>query len=522
MKWSHVERARRILARERGAVVKDWGGKLPVALVYPNTYQVGMSSLGFQSVYKLLNVRPDVVCERAFWQPCFAPDDPILLVESQRPIADAAVIAFSISYEMDYLHVVQVLRQAGVPLRADERDEAWPAVIAGGPAVSANPLPLADLVDAVVIGEAEELIGSLLDALWDGVDAPRHALWQRLAQVPGTYAPQISPRSPRPVQRQWVRDLDAHPTATVIHTPDTEFGDMHLIEISRGCGRGCRFCLAGSICRPKRERSVDSILAQAVEGLVHRDRLGLVGAAVSDYRQIDTLVTRLRDMGARLSVSSLRVDPLSEPLLGALAESGTHTLTMAPEAGSERLRQVINKGVTEAHLIHAAERAAYHGLRHLKLYYMIGLPTETDDDIDAIAKLCQAVAARFGGRVTANVTPFVPKAHTPFQREAMESAAVLEARVTRLQKQLGRQGIEVRAESPGWARIQGILARGDRQLGTVLSSIKGTSLKAWHRALKAHGLDEDDCVRARAPGEALPWAFIQTGVRARPPVAPPS
>jgi radical SAM superfamily enzyme YgiQ (UPF0313 family) len=236
---------------------------------------------------------------------------------------------------------------------------------------------------------------------------------------------------------------------------------------------------------------------------------------VSDYRRIDTLVARLRGLDARLSVSSLRVDPLSEPLLQALAESGARTLTMAPEAGSERLRQIIHKDVTEADLIHAAERAAHHGFGQLKLYYMIGLPTETDDDIEAIVKLNKAVASRFSGRVTANITPFVPKAHTPLQRAAMVSAALLEARVTHLQRQLGKKGIEIRAESPQWARIQGVLARGDRQLGAVLSSIKGTSLKAWHRALKAHGLGEDDYVRARAPDESLPWSFVQTGIGAR-------
>jgi radical SAM superfamily enzyme YgiQ (UPF0313 family) len=283
MKWSYVARARHVLSRESGAIVKDWGGKLPIALVYPNTYRVGMSSLGFQTIYRLFNERDDVVCERVFWQRRFPEDDPVVSVESQRGIADFGVIAFSISYEMDYPHLVQVLRQAGIPLRADQRDETWPALIVGGPAVSANPLPIADYCDAVVVGEAEELISPLAETLWDALDGPRDALWQALARIPGVYAPHISPGEPRPVQRQWVRDLDAYPTATVVHTPDTEFGDMHLIEIAKGCGRGCRFCMAGFTCRPKREHSVESILAQAREGLVRRDRIGLVGVVVSDY-----------------------------------------------------------------------------------------------------------------------------------------------------------------------------------------------------------------------------------------------
>ena len=511
MKWSHVASARHILTREQGAIVKDWGGKLPIALVYPNTYHVGMSSLGFHAVYRLFNGYADLVCERAFWQSRFDPDDPVLSVESQRGIADFRVIAFSVSYEMDYPHLVGVLRQAGVPIRAGERDEDWPVVIAGGAAVSANPLPVADFCDAIVVGEAEEVIGPLAEALRACVREPRDALWRALARVPGVYVPHLSPGPPQTVQRQWVRVLDDYPTSTVIHTPDTEFGGIHLIEVSRGCGRGCRFCMAGYTTRPKREHSVDSILEQARRGLAWCDGIGLVGAAVSDYTQIDVLADRLRRMDARLTVSSLRVDPLSEPLLRALAESGAKTLTMAPEAGSERLRQIVNKGITEADLLHAAERAAHYRFQQLRLYFMLGLPTETDEDADAIADLCEAAASRFRGRLTANVTPFVPKAHTPFQWMEMAPRQALQARLRRLERRLGRAGIRVKSESPRWTAVQGVLARGDRRLGDVLASLRDTSLGAWQRAMDAHGLDAETYLRSRALDEPLPWSFIQGG-----------
>jgi radical SAM superfamily enzyme YgiQ (UPF0313 family) len=468
-----------------------------------------MSSLGFQTIYRMLNERPDIVCERAFWQRRFAADDPVVSIETQRALAEFAVIAFSVSYEMDYPHLVEILRQAGIPLRADERDASWPAVVVGGPAVSANPLPIADFCDVVIVGEAEELLDDLVECLWAGLNRPRHRLWEALTALPGAFVPQI----PGPVDRQWVRDLDPYPTATAVHTPNTEFAKMHLIEISRGCGRGCRFCMAGFTCRPKREHSIDSILAQAEQGLAYRDRIGLVGAAVSDYGDIDILARRLRDIGARLSVSSLRVDPLSDPLLQALAESGVQTLTIAPEAGSERLRRAINKSVTSDHILHAAQRAAHHRFAQLKLYFMLGLPGETEQDVQAIVTLCREVAARFDGRVTANVTPFVPKAHTPFQWAAMTPVDTLESRLDTLQRQLKPERIDIRGESPQWAAIQAMLARGDRRLGQVLISLQGRSIRHWERAMSACGISAEDYITARRNSDPLPWDFIQTGIR---------
>jgi radical SAM superfamily enzyme YgiQ (UPF0313 family) len=301
LKYRYIDQAKQILAREEGVVRKDWGGRLPIALVYANTYRLGMSSLAMHTVYRLFNDQPDVVCERAFapveiYRSAPSEDEPVLSIESQRPLADFPVIAFTISYEMDYFNAVQMLRQAGIPPLAEDRDETWPLIIAGGPAVYTNPAPLADIFDAFAIGEGEIIVPPLVDALWEAGQAPRDEGLHILAEVPGMYVPALGNG---PVGRVWVRDLDTVPATTQIYTHDTEFGDRALIEIARGCGRGCRFCMAGYTYRPMREVSLDTILAVARHSLKHRDRIGLVSAAVSDHSWIDQIAIELRKLAGR-------------------------------------------------------------------------------------------------------------------------------------------------------------------------------------------------------------------------------
>ncbi len=508
-----------LLNRETGTVYKDWGGRLPVALAFPNTYYVGMSSLALQILYRRFNAYPDVVCERVFWdKAAAAAGKPLLSVESGRRMDEFAVWAFTISFEMDYFHVVAMLRQAGFPPLARDRDETWPLLIAGGPGVTMNPEPLAPFFDAIVIGEGEEVLDALV-ALWrEAIAAPRAELLAALDRIPGVYVPALVPpiaeQTPprRRIERLWVRDLERYPPVSSLYTPETEFGEMHLIEIARGCGRGCRFCLAGYVYRPPREQPLERLLEWAEEGLRHSRRIGLVSAAVSDHTQIDELATALAERGAAISVSSMRVDPISVPLLKAMRAGGAQTLTIAPEAGSQRLRDVISKTQSEAQLLQAVEWAQRLDFPQLKFYFMIGHPTETQEDIEALVAFVAKARSIFKRRMAINATPFVPKAHTPFQWMAMTDEKTLHERQAYIQKHMGRLQVAVRADSPAWMAVQGVLARGDRRLAAVLLDLPQLSVAAFWETMARHGLARDEFLAARDPMEVPPWAVVDSGV----------
>jgi radical SAM superfamily enzyme YgiQ (UPF0313 family) len=510
MSWEEIGKARRRLSREQGTVIKDWGGRVPIALVYPNSYYLGMSNLGVHAVYSLLNGYDNIVCERVFWEG----ENPISL-ESQRPLSDFAAVVFSISYELDYFNVVSILRASGMPLYAKDRNESHPLVIAGGPCIMANPMSLSPFFDVLAIGEAEPLVPEILPVIAEGIS--RDDLLKSLASLAGVYVPQFY--SGKPVVRQWAKELDKFPVASSVLTPDTELGDLYLIEVERGCNWGCRFCLVSQCFAPMRYRSLESLLSQAKEGLKYRKRLGLVGAAVSSYPHIEELLPRLTEMGAELSLSSLRIAPLSPVVLNELAKGGAKTVTMAPEAGSARLRQLVKKGITEDDIIRAVEKVAEHGIKQLKLYFIIGLPSESDDDIEAIIKLvlsCKETIdkKRSGCRLTLNISPFVPKAGTPFQWLPMAETAVLNRRLARIKHGLMPKGIRVKAESPAWSQVQGVLARGDRELAGALADTDGSSLAAWRKAVEKHGIDINFYHQRWNTSQRLPWDIIELGTKA--------
>jgi radical SAM superfamily enzyme YgiQ (UPF0313 family) len=509
-----VQRGTR-LSREEGAIVKDWGGRLPVALIYPNTYYLGMSNLGIHAVYSLLNSNLKTVGERVFLDTTVknAP----AAIESGRPLTDFAVLAFSISYELDYFNVINILKATGMPLFSAERDARHPVIIAGGPCVTANPMPLSPFFDAFCIGEAEPIIPVMLPVLYDNIGEIRTALLQNLAQVPGVYVPLYPPQTP--VTRQWTKNLDNFDTRSVILTEDTEFGDSYLIETERGCARGCRFCLVNSAYAPMRFRSAEKITKQAWEGLHSRRRIGLVGPTVTDHPQIVEILTALNKMNAEISISSLRIDTITEKIISELAKGSLQTITIAPEAGTQRLRNAINKCLTEDDILRATDLIADHQFSQLKLYFIVGLPTETDEDVESIVELTTKIKDRLerkrsNTRITVNASPFVPKAFTPFQWTPMAPEDILSRRLGILRSSLPLKGIKLNEESPAWSQVQGALSRGDERVAPVLVDMKETTLSAWKKAVKQHELDIESYVnRHLDPTHKLPWSVIDSGVK---------
>lgn len=523
---------------ERGVIRKAAAAKLRVGLVYPNRYHVGMSNLGFQTVYRLINEVDDVICERAF-----LPEQDggkigrVQTVESQTPIENFDVIAFSISYENDVPAVLSILESAGLALPAAQRGATLPLVLAGGVCCFLNPEPLAPFIDVFLLGEAEGLIPRLFEVL-DCSVGKRELLLALARDVPGVYVPAFyRPRYhsdgklaafdpleavPATVRRIALPELSHLPTASTILTPDTTFSDTYLIEVSRGCRHGCRFCSAGYVYRPPRYRSLQLLDRQMDQGCVLTDRIGLVGAAISDVPGIGELCLKDRGREVRFSFSSLRADALKGPLVQALAKSRTRTATIAPDAGSERMRRVINKGLSETQILDAADILVAAGIPNLKLYFMVGLPTETDDDIAALVELVKRVKHRFlgasrskgrMGEITVSLSPFVPKPATPFQWAAMEQVKTLKQKIGRVRMGLKRTAnVTFQADTPRWSYLQGLIARGDRRVAEILM-LAHRNRGNWPQTLKSTPIQPHFYVhRERDPDERFPWDFIDHGI----------
>jgi len=544
--WEYRERARQVLARETGYVLKPHGGRLRVALAFPNTYWVGMSSLGFQTVYRLFNQLEDVVCERVFLPPKqelraqLASGAPLLTIESQTPVADFDVLAFSVSFEWDYTNVVAMLRLAGLPVRATDRSDRHPVVVIGGAVTFVNPEPLAPFADVIAAGEGEELVPALTRVLREA-DA-RDERYARLASLRGFYIPSlyevrytstgtIAGFEPKPgtgaspvVKKAAVKSTERlDPPATSIFTPDTEFGSRLLIEVVRGCANLCRFCWAGYNYLPVRAFPADRILEIARESRQHANRAGLVSIALCDHPEIERILVGLLELGYSISPASLRLDDLTEQIVRLLKQSGERSITIAPETGSDRLRRVINKTVTNDEILAATDLIFANGIDNLKLYYMIGLPTETDADLEAIRDLTiqmRDIMLRHGrpkgrlGRIVGSVNPLIPKPGTAYQWLPMEDPAITDRKAKRLRHLLaGIDNVYFSIKSERHSYYQALLSLGDRRVAPAIEAAERNGGN-WRAAVAETDVDADFYIfRDRSGDAVLPWDIIDGGMK---------
>jgi radical SAM family uncharacterized protein len=526
------------LHKEIGTIRKRWEGRIKIAAAYPNRYHVGMSNLGFQTIYRLLNSFDEVVCERIFLpENIDNAQPPIKSLESSKLVSDFDILAFSISFENDYPNLLAILKQAGLPLRSKDRSSPHPLVIAGGVSCWLNPEPISDFIDCFLIGEAESLIPGFVD-YYDPTAHRTDALETIAREVPGAYVPAFYEATYNPdgtlagftttrdvppkINRAIQTDLSKSPANSVILTPDTTFSQTFLVEVGRGCPHGCRFCATGYVYRPPRFRPLVQLEQCIQMGAAQTHTIGLVGAAVSDHPDIIKLCQSTNTSEIRLSFSSLRADALTPELLSTLQESGVKTATIAPDAGSERMRHVINKGISEETLLEAAESLVVHGIPNLKLYFMVGLPTEGMEDVESIVCLCKRLKHRFLkssrarkriGEITVSLNSFVPKPFTPFQWVAMEELGMLKAKIKRVRQGLKNvSNVRVNADVPRWAYIQALLCRGDRRVARILM-MAHQNQNNWAKTFKASSLNSDFYVyRNRDVQELLPWDFIDHGI----------
>ncbi len=515
-----------LLSKEKGTVYKDPGGKVNVCLVYPNTYHIGMSNLGFQGIYTLLNGRPDVVCERAFlpdgedWEEHIRTGTGIISMESKRPLNRFDIVAFSVSFENDYPNILKILDISRIPLRSVDRKEFHPLLIMGGVSAFFNPEPVADFFDICFIGEAEDMLRGFIDAFRDARD--KRDVHERAMYIEGLYLPvlyeikydngKITERkklanAPERIKRRYERELSGRLRPSIT-AAETEFSGMYLAEAMRGCPWNCRFCVAGYVYKPVRRKDL-SVLKEEIESAsTASSRVGLIAPSLSDYPYVKEVLCM---DGVDFSITSLRASRKSAELIRFL--KGHRSVSIAPEAGTGRLRDVIDKRITEENIVETAKMILAGGIETLRLYFMVGLPTEEDRDIQGIVSLVKRIReASARGNIVLTLSTFVPKPFTPFQWHPMERMETVKNRLKSAKKELSTvKGVRIFHDVPRYAYMQGLFSRGDRRISRVLEAmLRG---KDWQVACRDEGLDADSYLfRKREFHDILPWDFIDNNI----------
>ena len=531
-----------LFAGETGSLKKKWKYKLPIALVFPNNYHLGMSNLGFQLIYGMLNDHPDIVCERFFYEVGQAP----LSIESNRTLIEFKIILFSISFEQDFLGVIKILLAGNIdPVAKNRRAHSSllhsgePLVIGGGVATFINPEPLASIIDMFILGEIEPILPDFLATLFECTQSSDIFLTLRNASkaLPGCYVPSLysidynedgtvlKARPEKSVPEKVVKNVNQdHSTAghSRIISPNTEFSNIHLVELGRGCSKSCRFCAAGYVYRPPRswppKTIVNSLKARPPQG----NRAGLLGMEMAKSTDLQEIASFFLHEECSLSFSSLRADIINGSLLELLAASKLKTAAIAPDGGSERLRKVINKGITATDCLKAASSLAKAGVNNLKLYFMIGLPTEEDEDLLELVELVRKIQNnlleigrknKFFCKISLSINCFVPKAWTPFQYCGFTPVKELKRKIKLLRKQFSSfSNVKLSFDQPDHAYMQAMLSRGDRRVGDILLKIC-TLEKNWRQVCKDSNLDPAFyACRERSEDEVFPWDIVEHGI----------